>query len=294
MPQKIRIAQWGYVNMLYLPVYLAIEGGFFAKHGLDIELVFPGNDDEVFAAVAKGKAELGLGDPTFCALKKNAKHDVKMLATIMDRIGTWGFTSNPVIPVIKDKDDMVNLRIGTYPSPATGTSILKNLKASNKRLLRSMQIIEAPIGKQFGLLASGKADIVIDIEPFVSMAESKGCKVVYSFSKLHGPFAFTGLVAKNEFLEGSSERTKAILDGVKKGFKALENNPALVAKTCAKYFPDMDEAVLKKATARLLKEHSWPKNIKPSPASWMNAIKTHEGIGDVFVDDPLECLYVTA
>ena len=46
--QKVRITQAGKEKfLLYLPLYVAMEKGYFAEQGLDVSLTFSGNDDQV-------------------------------------------------------------------------------------------------------------------------------------------------------------------------------------------------------------------------------------------------------
>ena len=69
---KITIAQWGQEKyLIYLPVYIAQDKGFFKEQGLDVSIVFSGNDDQVFATVARGDAQFGVGDPIFTAISRN-------------------------------------------------------------------------------------------------------------------------------------------------------------------------------------------------------------------------------
>jgi ABC-type nitrate/sulfonate/bicarbonate transport system substrate-binding protein len=70
-PEKVVIAQFGQAKfLLYLPLYIAMEEGLFAKRGMDVSLKFAGNDDQIFAAVLGGSADFGMGDPVFTAISK--------------------------------------------------------------------------------------------------------------------------------------------------------------------------------------------------------------------------------
>ena len=83
--EKVTLAQFGQSKfLLYLPLYIAQEEGFFAQQGLDVDLKFAGNDDQVFAAVMSGSVNYGMGDPVFTAIaaeKGGAAKTVAMLIT---------------------------------------------------------------------------------------------------------------------------------------------------------------------------------------------------------------------
>ncbi len=290
MTHIIKIAQWGQIHSLYLPLYVAMEEGFFAHGGLSVDLQLAGNDDEIFAAVAKGEADFGVGDPTFCAMKKNEPLHMKVIATLVGKAGFWGLTQNAVIPVIKKPADMVNLRIGTSPRPSTNFSLIQEIKEQNKRLLKSMTIIEAPIGHQFDLLAEGKADIVMDIEPFVSIAESKGFRIVYSYPDIHGACVFTGLYTLCKTIDETPKIVCNTVQAVDAALKAIHADPDIALRVSGKLFPTVKKSILKKSVQRLLGANVWQSTTNTEKTGWATIIKTRQHIGDDFTKDIYACL----
>lgn len=53
------VLDW-YPNALHTFIYTAIERGYYAEEGLDVQIRFPANDNDALALVAAGKAEIGL------------------------------------------------------------------------------------------------------------------------------------------------------------------------------------------------------------------------------------------
>ena len=53
------VLDW-YPNALHAFLYTAIERGYFADEGLDVNIRFPANDNDAIALTAAGKAEIGL------------------------------------------------------------------------------------------------------------------------------------------------------------------------------------------------------------------------------------------
>src|SRR5579863_8709222 len=79
---KIVVAQWGQEKyLIYLPVYIAQEKGFFKARNLDVSIAFSGNDDQVFATVARGDAQFGVGDPIFTAMSRQRGFDGIVVAS---------------------------------------------------------------------------------------------------------------------------------------------------------------------------------------------------------------------
>lgn len=285
----ITIAQWGQINVLYLPVYLAIESGLLEAAGFNSAIHLAGNDDAIFKDVALGRAQFGVGDPAFCAMKKNAKYRAQVLATISGRISFYGVTHNPVISPVGKPSDLVNLRLGTFPRPSTNYTLLRYMKETNKRLLRSMTIVESPIGQQFDLLADDKADIVMDIEPFVSVAESKGYRVVYSYAEFYGPFAFTGFFTTQKVIDQQPAMVAAMVNALEHGFKIIHDDHAETLLIAQKYFPKLDPRILKKAIDRLRRDGVW-QSLETKKNAWKAAISMRRQVGDRFIDDIYTCV----
>lgn len=56
-PKKITVAQFAHL-LIYYPIYLAKQKGYYEKNNLDVTFVSTGGDDKTFAAVSSGSALL--------------------------------------------------------------------------------------------------------------------------------------------------------------------------------------------------------------------------------------------
>jgi NitT/TauT family transport system substrate-binding protein len=160
------------------------------------------------------------------------------------------------------------------------------MKETHKRLLRSMQIIEGPIGEQFHMLAGNKADIVMEIEPFASIAESKGCRIVYSCADFHGPLAFTGFYTRQGVIDADPAMVGAMGRAMAQAFEIIHGDHAKTLAVAQRYFPKLDPAILRRSIERLRHGRVWQKKPATSDEAWGAAIAMRERVGDVFADDP--------
>lgn len=63
-------------SVFYAPQYVALEKGFFADEGLDVELTNGGGADKVMTAVVSGQSDIGLAGPESCVyLLRSGKED---------------------------------------------------------------------------------------------------------------------------------------------------------------------------------------------------------------------------
>lgn len=276
MKKTVKIAQWSQINCIYLPLYVAINEGLFDQYGIHVQLIPTGNDDEIYHAVMSGKADIGLGDPTFCAIKKSKS---RVIAEICSRVALWGVTHSPIIHDIKTEKDLVGLRLGCFPSPSTSYTLLHTAKLNSKRLLKSMQIIEAPIGQQSDLLFADKADIALYIEPFISIAEERCGRVVYSPAQIYKDYAFSALYSSDTFISQNMDIIESLREAIQNALDLLHASPEIGIKVAQNLFPELKPALLKRAVQRCLNDKIWPKTISLSPKGWDAALQARKDAG---------------
>lgn len=288
--ERLIIAQWKQLITVYLPLYVAIEEGLFKRQRLRIDMRQVGNDDDVFRWVATGKASFGVGDPTFCARQENLQYQAKVVATLVDRVAAFGITLNPVLQPIEVLEDLVNVRIGTYPRPSTTYSVIAATQAQNKRLLKSLEIIEGPIGRQLQQLRASKCDVVMDIEPFISIAEAEGCRVVYNLADFHGPFCTTGFYTSQSFINKKPQIVQAAVNALDQALQLLASDREVAYRVTKKLYPKLDDKTIKRSLRRLYDSHIWRRDARTMESSWKNAIQIRKSLGECFLRIPFSAV----
>lgn len=287
--RNITIAQWGQARyLIYLPVYLAQSQGFFAKHRINTDIVFSGNDDQVFATVARGDAQFGVGDPIFTAISTERGLPGVEVATIVGRVALWGVGRKGARP-IKKPEDLSGLRIGTYPRPSTTYTLLAD---TLRRSHVNARITEVQIGSELALLESNAVDLVFLLEPDASIAESKGYPIAMSLPAMWGEFAFTGLTTTRQFATSNpalvGDFQSAIADAV---HFAHDNQPATIS-AAQKLFPQIDPAVIVSSVERMIREDTLPTSAEPDKEGWQRAVLVRQEVGDLRAgSDYLNCLW---
>ncbi len=277
----VHIAQWGHNHLMYLPLYAAIRSGKAKKLGLDITLTHAGNDDQIFNQVATGKADFGFGDPIFVEIGLQKGIKAVCVAMAVKRAAIWGITHNPTIPLLNKVEDFVQLRIGTFPKPSTVYALIEGLKHKHKRLLKYMQIVEAPIGQQAQLLTKNKADVVIELEPMVSLAEAKGMRAVFSLAQFYGDSAFTGLMALEKTVNQKPHVVEAVIQALQYGLDICLKDRKKALKIAEEVFPDYPKEILDKAIQRLNAHGVWSETTSIDRKNWKTAVKLRQKVGDL-------------
>ncbi len=283
--EQVTVAQWGQEKyLIYLPFYLAQEKGFFKEQGLDIKIKFSGNDDQVFATVIKGEALFGIGDPVFTAISREKGGKGKVVASIVNGVALWGIArKDSKISEISNANQLKGLKIGTFPKPSTTYTLVKNTIDENN--LKGTKVVETNFGAQIAVLESNNADIVMDLEPGASIAESKGYKIVYSLPKFYGDFSFTGLTTIEQVIESKPKTVQKMVNAIEEANVFAHQNIDETVRIAQTLFPKQDPNVIKKAVYRMINENTIPPHAFTSLKGWNKAIDVRVQVGDLKTKD---------
>ena len=289
--EKVTIAQFGKERfLLYLPLYVAMEEGIFEKNGIEVELKFAGNDDQIFAAVASGDADFGVGDPVFTAIAQEKGFPAKTVALMITNLGISGYTNNPEIPVIQKPTDLKDLRVGSFPEPSTTYTLLSELKRKHPKDLFNTKIIEAPFGAQVALIEAGQADIAVDIEPTVSIVEDRGYRVVFSMKDFVEQQAITGLMVVQEMIDKKPDTVQRVVKSLQEAIdKIFETDGIEVGvRVGKKIYPDLKESIIRTAVTRMMRDAMYPQSVVVRDDYWQRTLKTRLDSGDLKEMQPTE------
>lgn len=283
------VAQWGSERyLIYLPLYIAQENGYFEDENIEVSLEYSGNDDQVFAKVLRGDAQFGVGDPIFTAVSRQRGADGVVLATIVGKVALWGVSNQELD--IEQASQFTDLRIGTFPRPSTAYTLLRN--TISKPEVSGAEIVEVPIGNELPLLESGSADVVMMLEPAASIAESKGYNIVSSFPVLWGEFEFTGLTSTEEYVDEHPQVADAMVRALERAVHFAHGETDATIDLASELFPDIDRSVIAAAVQRMLDDQTLPTSVQVDEAAWEKSMRVRQDVGDVeegFLCKP--CLY---
>ncbi len=285
--ETVKVAQFGKEKfLLYLPLYIAMEEGYFKENGLDIDLIFAGNDDQIFAAVAGGSADFGVGDPVFNAIAQEKGFEAKTVALMITNLGISGYTNNPDIPVITKPEDLAGLRVGSFPKPSTTYTLLDEMIRNHPETLKDTKIVEAGFGAQVALIEADQADIAVDLEPTVSKVEAQGYRVVFNVSDYIDQQAITGLMVTQETIDEKAETVQGMVNGLQKALTVMHKDRAVALKVAKKLFPDLGDTVIENAVERMMAQEMYPQSAVMPDEYWQRTLKTRLETGELKEEQP--------
>lgn len=277
--QPITIAQFGHV-FLYMPLYVAVDRGFFREKGLEVKLVSTGGDEKTFTAVASGNAQFGVSDPTFAAIAREHGQGGKVVAGIVRGVPFWVVSFKKDVKQIDNPAGFRGYKIATYTAPSTSYAVMKNILQNNGHAVDA-KIVQGAFGTLLALLKANQADMALEIEPMVSIATNQGARVVYSPAAKLGDFAFTGLTVSDNYFQKNPTEIQAAVDAIANAMSFIQRDFEGTLAIAKKEFPEVQEPVLREALKRLIKEGTIPKSPVLSKDAWDRAISLRRELGDL-------------
>lgn len=273
--ETVIVSQFGKEKfLLYLPFYVAMEEGLFAKRGIDIDLRFVGNDDQIFATVISGDALFGIGDPVFAAISREKGGPGRIVAMMVIKLGLSGFTNKKEIPEIQKPEDLKGLRISSFPAPSTTYTLLTEFINKYNLDKTGTHLVQAVIGAQLAVLEAGHVDIAIDLEPATSIAESKGYRINLAFDKFTDTQAITGISTLDTTIKERPDLVQKIVSGLQEAQSLVLNDKDVPFRVAKKLFPTLNEQVIRNAVTRMLGYGVYSRSVKVDDAFWQRTLKT--------------------
>jgi NitT/TauT family transport system substrate-binding protein len=254
----------------YLPLFLAIEAGFFRKRGIDVE-VLPSShgDKKTWETVEKGSAEFGLSDPVV-SLHENARTG-RLVATIVNKATICGITKKriPYYHRISDLPD--RLTVSGLEEPSTTYRALLKLK---EKCNADIKVYES--SSWANAIEDENTDIVLINEPFASewVTKNQGYSIVLDGSDFFGEdfseLSWSGVYCTSTYIAQHPQIVQKVVDSLQEALDCIHKDPLFAQKIAINIYPDFSRVAVCLATLRMLK--IFPENCVTQRNSWFNAM----------------------
>jgi NitT/TauT family transport system substrate-binding protein len=266
----------------YLPVYVAIDQGFFSKRGLDVKLLVALNGAHVTALIS-GQVWGNLGGPESDAMTNNGKADpLFAICNFVNRAIIYFCAKKGTKPAGTSNADMKAFfkgkklalsRYGGTPD-VLARQYLEQIGIDLKNdvtIINNGAIVDAPT-----LVKAGAADIAITTEPQISFGVEQGIweEPFHSFATL-GDYAFSCVSVRQSTIKSDPATVQALVSGLIDALHAVQTNRPLVEATIKKDFPNLSDSVAKSALDRCYKDNLFSKDGMITNAAYeqdMNAV----------------------
>lgn len=279
-------------SLFYAPQYVALEKGFFAEEGLDVELQTTWGGDKTMTALLSDNTDIALvgSETSIYVYEQNSKDYAVNFAKLTQTDGTF-LVAKEKHPNFSwdDLHDSIFLgqRTGGMPQ-MTGEYVLKKHDIdphSDLDLQQNIDFANIP-----GAFVSGDADYVQLFEPTASIFEQEGKgHIVASFGEESGRVPYTGFMAKQSFLADNEAEAKGFTEAIYKAQQWVQDHSAEeIAEVIQPYFDDTDTEVLATSIERYKSQDSFAENPVLEREEWSTLQDIMQEAGELNGDVPYE------
>lgn len=247
-------------SVFYAPQYVAMELGFFADEGLDIELTNGGGADKVMTAVVSGGADIGLAGPESCIyIHGQGKDDLPVIfAQLTKRDGSFlvGRTDDDFT-----WDDLRGKTILGGRKGGVPEMTLEYVMKQNGVVPQVDAVVDTSV--QFAMMAGaftgGQGDYVTLFEPTATEVEKAGHgHILCSIGEQSGEIPYTAYFASQSYMAAHPEVIQGFANAIARAQTWINaHTDREVAEAMAAQFPDTSLDTLEAVTARHRQIDAW-------------------------------------
>ncbi len=252
-------------SIFYAPMYVAIEEGYFAEEGIDLELVTGFGADKTMTAVLSGEADIGFmgSESTIYAYNEGAKDYVVNFAQLTQRAGNFLVARENIQDFRWENlkgSYVLGGRKGGMPQMVF-EYILKQHNIDPKKDLTINQNID--FGSTAAAFAEGQGDFSVEFEPHATALEQEGKGyVVASLGEDSGYVPYTAFSAKQSYIESHPDVIQAFTNAIQKGMDYVNSHtPSEIASSIQSQFSETDLQTITTIVARYHEQDTWKENL---------------------------------
>lgn len=259
-------------SVFYLPSYVAIEKGFFAEEGLEVDLATSWGSDKGMASLLSGNADIVLVGPetSVYVARGESPEKVKIFSGLTVSDGSllvgrgepngafdWSSLAGRTV---------LSWRVGSMPALFL-EHILRERGIDPDSEVEILTNIAAPA--RFGAFMAGTADVGTFFEPDVSRMERDGTgHMLASVGKAVGDIDYTVFMATDSFIARRPEVVQAWTNAIHRAqLWSADADPLEIAELVTGYFPEVDLDLIAASVVRYRELGMWKSSPLVEPAA---------------------------
>lgn len=252
-------------SIFYAPQYVAIEEGYFAEEGIELDLVTGFGADKTMTAVLSGEADIGFmgSEASIYVYSQNPDDYIVNFAQLTQRAGNFLVSREPVENFqwsdLKGKN-ILGGRKGGMPQMVFEYILKKN----NLDPAADMTIDQSiDFGATAAAFSGGSGDFTVEFEPGATTLEKEGAGyVVASLGVDSGYVPYTAYSAKQSYIKEHPELVQGFTNALQKGMDYVQNHtPEEIAKVIAPQFKETDLDVITTIVTRYYEQDTWKEDL---------------------------------
>lgn len=232
-------------NYLFMPLYAAIDNGYFSDQGIDASVVTASGGNHV-NAVLTGEAWGFIGGLDSIAVADQRGGGLVAVSNINDQnfnaltARTGIDVGTDVFAAMKGKT-VVTGRVGGTPDTLLKVLLKDNNLVPNQDV-KIINVQDDPTS--LAVVQKGTADFIFEGTSYILKGVAQGFlqPPTFNASNAIGPMAYTVIGAKSSSVQSDPELAQKIVTALVHGVEFLENNPTGAKQLADKEFSDQPEA----------------------------------------------------
>lgn len=284
-------------SIFYAPMYVAIEEGYFAEEGIDLELVTGFGADKVMTALISGEAQIGFmgSESSIYAYNEGANDYAINFAQLTQRAGNF-LVAREEMDDFQWEDlkgtDVLGGRKGGMPQMVF-EYILKQNGIDPAKDVNINQNID--FGSTAAAFSEGQGDYTVEFEPHATTLEAEGKGyVVASLGEDSGYVPYTAFSAKKSYIEANPDIIQGFTNALQKGMDFVQvHTPKEIAEVIAPQFAETDVETITTIVTRYYDQDTWTDNLVFEKESFELLQDILEEAGELSERAPYEELVTT-
>lgn len=224
----------------YLPVgvysyfWRARDAGYFKDENIEIELIPMAGGGQIIPALQSGSLEFGISDALGVLNARNGGIPVTYVSFNFQQT-----SADPVHavltmdPDIKSGADLVGKDVATNLSYNTDWTMMREWLRQQNVDVGSVSFKEIPFPDMLAALRSKTVSAVGAAEPFVTLGEAEGARVIgHYFTDVKSPNVLSGVTAMLPYVQENPDITKRFVRAINRAIDDFQD-PAIVRETIA-------------------------------------------------------------
>ena len=257
---RIRMAE-NFRAVFYAPFYAAQALGFYAREGVEVELLTSSAPGGGPTALADGSADLTWGGP-LRVMKARDEDPASPLVCFCEVVGRDPFF------LLGNRDaasfrleDLPRLRFATVSEvPTPWLCLQHDLRERGIDPTQLNRVTGRTMGENLAALQQKRLDAIQVFEPYASLAVRDGAKVLYAAST-RGPTVYTTFLATRAGIARHRDAFAALTRAMGRMQHWLaENDADKLAEAVAPFYPGVERDVLTSAMERYRQGGLWSRS----------------------------------
>lgn len=280
-------------SIFYAPMYVAIEEGYFAEEGIELELITGFGADKTMASVISGDSDIGFmgTESSIYAYTEGSNDHVINFAQLTQRAGNFVVSREPMDDF--SYQDMVGKNVlggragGTPEMVFEYTLQQHGVDPSDINIDQSIDF-----GSTAAAFSGGQGDFTIEFEPSATALESSGSGyVVASLGVDSGYVPYTAFSAKESFIKDHPDLIQSFTNALQKGLAyTASHTPEEIAKVIAPQFADTDLDTLTTIVTRYYEQDTWKEDLILQEDSYQLILDILDSAGVLNGEAPYDAL----